>query len=51
MGCPVLATAAVAEAMPDAWVPAGQRCMADFQREVALFTYRMIEAQEQSAAE
>jgi adenylate cyclase len=51
MGFPVLATAAVAEAMPGVWVPAGTRCLADFQRELELFTYRRAEAEGQRAAE
>jgi adenylate cyclase len=51
MGCPVLATAAVAEAASEYWVPAGTRCMADFQSEVALFTYRRTGAEDQRAAE
>jgi adenylate cyclase len=51
MGFPVLATAAVAEAAPGVWITAGKRCLADFQRELELFTYRPDEAQEQSAAE
>jgi adenylate cyclase len=51
MGCPVLATAAVAQAAPKYWIPAGKRCLADFQRELELFTYRAAEAQGQSAAE
>ena len=51
MGFPVLATEAVAQAAPEVWIPAGKRCLADFQRELALFTYRPDEAREQSAAE
>jgi len=37
LGQKVLATAALAEALPGAWSPVGRRCMADFQREVELF--------------
>jgi adenylate cyclase len=51
MGHPVLATAPVAEALPDVWESAGTRCMADFQRGVELFAYRPAAVQEQSAAE
>ena len=51
MGYPVLATAAVAEAMPNAWVPAGTRCLADFQHELELFTYRQAAVAGQRAAE
>ena len=49
MGHPVLATQAVAEALPGTWAPAGKRCMADFEREVALYAYAPAEAR--SAAE
>ena len=49
MGCPVLATEAVAEALPGTWVPAGPRCLADFERKVELFAYAPAEAR--SAAE
>jgi adenylate cyclase len=51
MGFPVLATEAVAQAAPEFWIPAGKRCLADFQRELALFTYRRDGAQKQSVAE
>jgi adenylate cyclase len=51
MGFPVLATAAVAEAAPGVWITAGKRCLADFQRELELYTYRPVGVQEQSAAE
>jgi adenylate cyclase len=51
MGYPVLATAAIAQAAPEHWIKAGKRCLADFQRELELFTYRRAEAQDQSAAE
>ncbi|MDH3668261.1 MAG: adenylate/guanylate cyclase domain-containing protein [Paracoccaceae bacterium] len=44
MGHQVLATGKVAEAVPDQWVSAGQRCLADFQSKVELFTYRAAEA-------
>ncbi len=37
MGARVLATAAVAGALPGRWTPAGRRCLADFQREVELY--------------
>ena len=51
MGFAVLATAAVAEAAPEAWIPAGTRRLADFQHELELFTYPAAGAQGQSAAE
>jgi adenylate cyclase len=51
MGFPVLATAAVAQAAPEFWSSAGSRCLADFQRELALFTYRPAEAEGKRAAE
>jgi len=44
LGCPVLATAAVAEAMPEAWVPAGRRCMEDFGLELELFALKAAAA-------
>jgi adenylate cyclase len=46
MGRPVLATAALAEALPGVWEPAGRRCMADFDQEVELFGLRAVEAAE-----
>jgi adenylate cyclase len=51
MGYPVLATAAVAQAAPEVWVVAGRRCLADFQRELELFTYRRTDTEDQRAAE
>lgn len=51
MGFAVLATAAVAKTAPGFWVSAGKRCLADFQRELELFTYREAEAGSKRAAE
>jgi adenylate cyclase len=51
MGFPVLATEAVAQAAPEFWIPAGKRCLADFQRELELFTYRRTEIASSRAAE
>ena len=51
MGFQVLATEAVAKAAPEIWVPAGKRCLADFQRQLSLFTYRRDGVHQQSAAE
>ena len=44
MGRQVLATAAVAEKLPEVWEPAGRRCMADFGLELELFGLRAVEA-------
>jgi adenylate cyclase len=51
MGFPVLATSAVAQLMPESWSPAGTRCLADFQRELELFTFRRTEIASSRAAE
>jgi adenylate cyclase len=50
MGRQVLATAAVAEKLPEVWEPAGRRCMADFGLELELFGLR-VGAAEAKAAE
>jgi len=50
MGRPVLATAAVAEMLPEAWERAGRQCMADFGLELELFGLK-AEAAEAKAAE
>jgi adenylate cyclase len=49
MGRAVLATAAVAEALPDAWEPAGRQCMADFGLELELFGLRESAADARAA--
>jgi adenylate cyclase len=51
LGQQVLATAAVAEALPEAWTPAGSHCFPDLDRALDLFAYRPPAAEAQRAAE